>query len=154
MWCHGKDVNYVSTQIKLSATIKVAVWCLEGQSISDILIRKPAWVVAMKQRLYGTHHCLMTWQGKIELGQHWFRLWLAAWWYEAIASVNIDLLSTRICGIHLRVIPLQGLVVYILHMGFKLLIWYYNRISFGPICSYYPIISSHGTLEILATQKF
>ena len=42
--------------------------------------------------------------GDIDLGQHWLRLWLAAWWHQAITWTNVDLSSVRSCGIHLRAI--------------------------------------------------
>ena len=36
-----------------------------------------------------------------ELGQNWFRQWLAAWRHQAITSTNVDLPSIRSRGIHL-----------------------------------------------------
>ena len=37
----------------------------------------------------------------IDLGQHWFRYWLVAWRYQAIAITIINSWSIRSCGIHL-----------------------------------------------------
>ena len=43
----------------------------------------------------------MTPYGDIGLYQHWFMLWLVALWHQAIAWVNVDLLSIGFCGCHL-----------------------------------------------------
>ena len=50
------------------------------------------------------HCCLLTPYGDINLGQHWLRLWLAAWRHQAITWTNVDLSSVRSTGIHLRAI--------------------------------------------------
>ena len=42
--------------------------------------------------------------GDIDLGQHWLRQWLVAWWHQAITWTNVDLWSVRSIGIHLRAI--------------------------------------------------
>ena len=49
-----------------------------------------------------THCGLVTPYGDINLGQHWLRQWLVAWWHQAITWTNIDLSSVRSSGIHLR----------------------------------------------------
>ena len=41
------------------------------------------------------HWCLVMLYGDIDLGQHWFRQWLVAWWHQAIAWTNDDLSSVR-----------------------------------------------------------
>ena len=38
-----------------------------------------------------------------DLGQHWFRQWLDAWWHQAIAWTNVDLSSMTFSGINCRV---------------------------------------------------
>ena len=49
-----------------------------------------------------THCGLVTPYGDTYLGQHWLRLWLVAWWHQAITWTNIDLSSERPGDIHLR----------------------------------------------------
>ena len=51
-----------------------------------------------------THWGLVTPFGDIDLGQHWLRQWLAAWWHQAITWTNADLSSVRSSGIHLMAI--------------------------------------------------
>ena len=43
--------------------------------------------------------------GNTDLGQHWFRLWLGAWWHQTITWTNVDFLSVCSNANHLRVIP-------------------------------------------------
>ena len=43
--------------------------------------------------MHVTHFGLVTLYGDIELGQHWLRLWLVAWWHQAITWTNADLSS-------------------------------------------------------------
>ena len=42
--------------------------------------------------------------GDMGLGQHWFRLWLVAWWQQAIIWTNVWFSLLPICGIHLGAI--------------------------------------------------
>ena len=50
----------------------------------------------------GLTHCgLVTTYGDKDPGQHWFRLKFVAWWNQAIARTNIDLLPMWLCGTHL-----------------------------------------------------
>ena len=42
--------------------------------------------------------------GDIDLGQHWLRKWLIAWWYQAITWINVEFLLGRIYGIQLGAI--------------------------------------------------
>ena len=59
----------------------VMAWCQAN-------IDKPQWVNSL-------------WPSNaIDLGQHWFRYWLVAWWYQAITWNNVDLLLARSCNIH------------------------------------------------------
>ena len=51
-----------------------------------------------------THWGLLSPFVDIDLGQHWFRQWLVAWWHQAITWTNVDLSSARSSGIHLRTI--------------------------------------------------
>ena len=46
-------------------------------------------------------YVILTHCGVINLGQHWFRWWLAAWRHQAITWTNVDLSSVRSCGINL-----------------------------------------------------
>ena len=48
-------------------------------------------------------HCsLMIPYGYIDLGQHWLRQWLGAWWHQANTWTNVDFSSVGFSGIHLR----------------------------------------------------
>ena len=51
-----------------------------------------------------THCGLMSMMpyGDIELGQHWLRQWLVAWWHQAITWTNVDLSSVRSSDNYLR----------------------------------------------------
>ena len=40
-----------------------------------------------------THYGIVMLYDNIDLGQHWFRSWLFAWWYQTIISTNVDLSS-------------------------------------------------------------
>ena len=40
-----------------------------------------------------THRSLVSPYGVIYLGQHWFRLWLGAWWHQGITWSNVDTFS-------------------------------------------------------------
>ena len=51
-----------------------------------------------------THSGLAMPYGDRDLDQHWLRLWLDAWWHQAITWTNVELSSGGFCGIHLRVI--------------------------------------------------
>ena len=42
--------------------------------------------------------------GVIDLGQHWFRWWLVAWWCQAITWTNVDWSSLSSRDIHLQAI--------------------------------------------------
>ena len=46
----------------------------------------------------------MTTYGDTDLGQHWPRQWLVAWWHQAITWTNVALLSVRSSDIHLGAI--------------------------------------------------
>ena len=50
--------------------------------------------------------------GGIDLGQHWLRQWLVAWWHQAITWTNVDLSSNVVSGIHLRAILHEMLKIY------------------------------------------
>ena len=49
-----------------------------------------------------THWGLVTPYSIGDLGQHWLRQWLVAWWHKAITRTNVDLSSVRSNDIHLR----------------------------------------------------
>ena len=51
-----------------------------------------------------THYGLVTPYGDRDLGQHWPRKWLVAWWHQSITWTNVNLPSTRSSCIHSRVI--------------------------------------------------
>ena len=83
------------------------IWhCCDGWTIHKISIKLTifnyfnfqahlafrAWIL-MKLMVCLTHCALMTPYGDIDLGQHWLRQWLVAWWHQAIAWTNVDLPS-------------------------------------------------------------
>ena len=51
-----------------------------------------------------THSGLVTSYGDKDLGQHWLRLWPAAWRHQAIAWTNVDWSTVNSSDIHNRVI--------------------------------------------------
>ena len=70
----------------------------------------------------GSTHCgLGVSYDDINLGQHWLRQWLVAWWHQAITWTNVDLSLARICGICLRAI-LQWVHKVLLCMSFKIIL--------------------------------
>ena len=48
-----------------------------------------------------THCDLDTAYDGIDLGKHWLRLWLVAWWHQALTWTSDDLSSVQFTGIHL-----------------------------------------------------
>ena len=54
-------------------------------------------------------HCgLVMPYGDMDLGQHWLRQWLVAWWHQAITWTNVDLSSVTYSDIHLMA-TIQGI---------------------------------------------
>ena len=49
----------------------------------------------------------MTPYGDRDLGQHWLRQWLVAWWHQAITWTNVDWSSAKSSDIHIRAISLE-----------------------------------------------
>ena len=64
-----------------------------------------------------THCGLVKQFGDIDAGQHWLRLWLAAWGHKAITWAKHDLLSRGFCGFHLKRISQDVLKVSICKMS-------------------------------------
>ena len=61
-----------------------------------------------------------------DLGQHWFRQWLGAWWQQAIAWTNVDLPSKTSSGIHCRVI--HDDVIKLIHfLHYWPFVWGFHR---------------------------
>ena len=54
-----------------------------------------------------THCGLVMPYGCRDLGQHWFRKWLVAWWHQAITWTNVDMSSLRSSDVHLRAISFE-----------------------------------------------
>ena len=54
-----------------------------------------------------THCGLVTPYGDMDLCRHWFRLWLVAWWHQAITWTNVDWSSVKSSDIHIRAISLE-----------------------------------------------
>ena len=56
-------------------------------------------------------HCgLVTPYGDIDLGQHWFRYWLVAWWHRTVAWTTVALSSVRCSSDHVRAISQEILL--------------------------------------------
>ena len=70
-----------------------------------------------------THWGLVTPYGDSDLGQHWLRQWLVAWWHQAITWTNVDLSSEGFCGILLRTVSQELLKVSIQDMSLKKTFW-------------------------------
>ena len=51
-----------------------------------------------------THCGLVTPYVDRDLGQHWLKLWLVAWWHQAITWTNVDWSSVKSSDIHIRAI--------------------------------------------------
>ena len=76
----------------------------------------------VKKILIGwTHWGLVTPYGNRDLGQHWPRQWLVAWWHQAITWTNVDLSSVEFCGIHLTTILLVAFKASIHEMSSKII---------------------------------
>ena len=60
--------------------------------------------------------------GDIDLGQHWLRKWLVAWWHQAITWTNVDLSSMEFCGIHLTTILQAAHEISVHGMSLKIMI--------------------------------
>ena len=56
-----------------------------------------------------THCGLVTpYNVNIDLGQHWIKSWLFAWWHQAITWTNVDISIMRSSDIHLKSISLKN----------------------------------------------
>ena len=53
------------------------------------------------------HFGLVTPYGDVDLCQHWLRLWLVAWWHQAITLTNISMRLVSFCDIRPREISQQ-----------------------------------------------
>ena len=56
------------------------------------------------RQIYSTHCGLVTPYVNIDLGQHWLKQWLGAWWHQAMTWNNVDFSLLRFSGIHQRAI--------------------------------------------------
>ena len=82
-WCHQATSHYLSQY-----------W---PKSLLPYGVTRPQWVNSLAP------------SGTKELGQHWFRWWLVAWWHQAIIWTNVDISSVKFWGIHFKTISLQCL---------------------------------------------
>ena len=66
--------------------------------------------------------------GNTNMGQHWLRQWLVAWWHKAITWANVDVSSVGFSNIHLvsisqhihqQLIPKIDLKNYLSQISFK-----------------------------------
>ena len=65
---------------------------------------------AQQKNVHTLTRCgLMMPYGDTDLGHHWFRWWLVAWWHQAINWSNSNNIWQLVdfCGIHLRTIELE-----------------------------------------------
>ena len=67
-----------------------------------------------------THWGLVMPYGNRDLGQHWLRCWLVAWWHQAITWTNVDLLTLRSYGIHPMALSWQDLTIHTNKIRMKL----------------------------------
>ena len=68
-----------------------------------------------------THCGLVTPYGDKDLGQYWLKLWLIAWWHQAIIWTNVDLLFAGTSDFNLRAILPDITHPSITKIGFKIL---------------------------------
>ena len=74
-------------------------------------------------------HCgLVTPYGDIDLGQHWFRYWLVAWWHRTVTWTNVALSSVRSSSDHVRAISQE--IPYPSVTKIRMETNYISRISF------------------------
>ena len=88
-----------------STLVQVMVWCRQAtshylsqcwhRSMSPYGVTRPQWVNSLWPSRVIPY-------GDIDLGPHWLRQWLVAWWHRAITWTNVDLSSWMFCSIHLR----------------------------------------------------
>ena len=80
---------------------------------------------------YSLKQISLLWPSDRDLGQHWLRYWLAAWWHQAITWINVDFSLVRFCGIHMNAIT-TGTQDIILHseVSFKISLKFVPK---GPI---------------------
>ena len=80
--------------------------CLTGtKPLPRAMLIKTCCMVSLGNDELSLTHCgLVTPYDDRDLGQHWFRKWLVAWWHQAITWTNVDLSSVRSSGIHLSAI--------------------------------------------------
>ena len=101
-----------------SALAQVMTWCLTApchylnhcwiiisEVLSHSLEKNFTWNALDLYCWYQFENCgLVMPNGDIDLGQHWFRKWLVAWWHQAITWTNVDLSSSRSKDNHLMAI--------------------------------------------------
>ena len=80
-----------------------------------------------------THHGLVMPNGNKELGQHWGRYWLVAWWHQAITWTNVDLSSVRYSTLISGQFYNEYLSLHSLRSAQKLFIWNLISIIQGPM---------------------
>ena len=86
------------TDRRTENTIHRAAWSQLKINVSDISTTHCHGIHLVK-----THWPLETPYGIMELGQHWFRQWLVAWWHQAITWTNVDWSSEGSHDVDLRV---------------------------------------------------
>ena len=59
----------------------------------------------------------------MDLHQHWFRLWLGAWWHQAITWINVGLSSVRFFTIHREGMTMEMLMKVITTLYLKIENW-------------------------------
>ena len=87
----------------LSSTGQVNMSCITPLGSRLISIHQYCTVVPLAL----THCGLVTPFGSRDLGQHWFRQWLVAWWHQAFTWTSVDLSSLRSSDVHLRAISCE-----------------------------------------------
>ena len=101
-------------------------WKLLWLSIILYNIPWPEYIIQNGRRdLTKSHSALTHWDLVMpyvttELGQHWPRQWLVAWWYQAITWTNVDLTSIEFCGIHMTTLSQKGIKISIHEIHLKI----------------------------------
>ena len=70
-----------------------------------------------------TRFGIVTKYGHANLGQHWLRQWLVVWWHQAITLTNVDVLSVKFRGIHVKAISYESLMIKISKTGLRVVFY-------------------------------
>ena len=92
--------------------------------------------------------------GNVDLGQHWLRWWLVAWWHQAITWTSVDYWSVRPHGIHLRAISQEMLKIAIRAVSLKITNWRLHHQSLRWRHNGCDSVSNHQPRDSLLSRLF